>query len=78
MGVELFHEQFNERSFSNSGWPGHHNVELPIPRESRGHLVDDIVDLIVYTNEFDSERGTIVALQERVFQGRVSLLVFCA
>ena len=49
MRVELFHEEFDERSLSDPGWPAHHDVQLPIPLESRGHLVDDIVNLIVYT-----------------------------
>ena len=47
--VELFNEEFDEGSLSDPGWPAHHDVQLPIPRESRGHLVDDIVNLIVYT-----------------------------
>ena len=45
MGVEFFHEQLDEGSLSDPGWPAHHDVELPVPRESRGHLVDDVVNL---------------------------------
>ena len=77
--VEFFHEQLDEGSLSDPGWPAHHDVKLPIPRESRGHLVDDVVDLGVYRDGLVFGSGTIVALQEGVSQGRVCLLlVFCA
>jgi hypothetical protein len=79
LGVELFHEQFDEGSLSDPGWPAHHDVELPVPLQSRGHLVDDVVDLGVYRTDLEIGNGTVVALQEGISQGRVCLLlVFCA
>jgi hypothetical protein len=77
--VELFHKQFDEGSLSNPGWPAHHDVELAVPRESRGHLVDDVVNLSVYRTDLEIGNDTVMALQEGVSQGRVCLLlVFCA
>ena len=66
MGVELFHKQFDEGSLSDPSWPAHNDVELPIPRESRGHLVDDIINLVVYRNGLDIGNDTVMALQEGV------------
>jgi hypothetical protein len=64
--VEFFHEQLDEGSLSDPGWPAHHDVELPVPRESRGHLVDDVVDLGVYRDGLEIENDTVMALQEGV------------